>query len=868
MIRIRNNSHLVFGYRVTSRRPPAPEMTCIVRGKYDLSPAEALMLSKQPLVDLELDAGVEELDEAKELLEEAAYVLGQGPLKAEIFRDEDSERAGELLYPGDFADFKLNAEFSLRGTCYTPGGKTMERCPVAMSVGAQSKTLWVVGSRAWSTRFLGAEPSQIVPFTSMPLGWSHAFGGPDFEQNPVGKGYKCEDSQHAAPPLDAEHLSLEGFAKCDLLPTIEAVDDAVCCAGDHHQPAGFGPVNPSWPQRSAKLGSAYGGDYVETNAPFYAKDFDWTYMSAAPPDQQLEGYLRGDEAVSFTNLHPRAANFEVTLPGTRPRVFIMHSDERMVEVGMVLDTVFADLEEGLLYLTWRGLTPVEQDDLTDVPFALVDQEPLGEPKPDDVYYSALRAFADDPFGVETGPLTDLKSFEDYVKSGRLAAEIDALPPDQSASAMVSARLTAQTMPGEQGQQVQSQLSQIPVDPETEMITRAKLKRSLRVGVGGGGASSGGTALRSGKTVNSGLIPALKGTLKNLGKAQKENPTRGVSAEDINQEIADAIVQSGDPTLVAQADQLTVEAAMASEPDEPAPYCDMAGADLTDRDFSGLDMTGANLSGAILSGAKLVGTILKGADLSGSNLALADLSRADLSEADLTLAQMAETTARNANLSKANLEELSAIGSDLSGADLSGATALATSLINTKLIGAQLTNASWEFSVFNECILDEADLSGAVLKRTLFRLCSIQRAILDGANLEAGGCIECDLSESRMQQLKAKRSCWLKSKVTKADFRYADMPVSTFMDVDAVGADFSYVDMPLARLYRAGLREAKFDQANLRNADVRKTVLSDVSMRDANLFEAVFMEAYGTNADFRGANDLRAVFDRCKLVKRE
>ena len=41
-------------------------------------------------------------------------------MTSDTYLDDDAERAGECLYPSDFADWKPHAEVMLRGTCHTP----------------------------------------------------------------------------------------------------------------------------------------------------------------------------------------------------------------------------------------------------------------------------------------------------------------------------------------------------------------------------------------------------------------------------------------------------------------------------------------------------------------------------------------------------------------------------------------------------------------------------------------------------------------------------------------------------------------------------------------------------------------------------
>src|SRR5262249_9198174 len=158
------------------------------------------------------------------------------------------------------------------------------------------------------------------PFTEMPLTWANAFGGPGFARNPAGKG----------------HGTIE-------LPTIEDPSRLIQRRGDQPEPAGFGPLNPAWPQRAGKVGREYGKSYRDKRAPYYAEDFDWSYFSAAPADQQLPGYLRGDEELTFVHLHRDATTFSARLPGLRVRAFVKDVEARFREVRLSLDTLFADL---------------------------------------------------------------------------------------------------------------------------------------------------------------------------------------------------------------------------------------------------------------------------------------------------------------------------------------------------------------------------------------------------------------------------------------------------------------------------------------------------------------------------------------------
>src|SRR5690606_22934374 len=63
------------------------------------------------------------------------------------------------------------------------------------------------------------------------------------------------------------------------------------------------------------------------------------------------------------NMHPRHAQLGATLPGLRVRCIAREGDELAPrEVQMNLDTLFIDAEKEELYLTWRGIHNVADDE--------------------------------------------------------------------------------------------------------------------------------------------------------------------------------------------------------------------------------------------------------------------------------------------------------------------------------------------------------------------------------------------------------------------------------------------------------------------------------------------------------------------------
>ncbi len=91
-MRVQNLSPFLFGAKVTSRRPPRPEMVAIVRGTFQL-----------------VHGG------AARVVEGLHPLLAQGALTSEVSRGgEDGGRGGAAIYPDDFAAWKPRADVLLR----------------------------------------------------------------------------------------------------------------------------------------------------------------------------------------------------------------------------------------------------------------------------------------------------------------------------------------------------------------------------------------------------------------------------------------------------------------------------------------------------------------------------------------------------------------------------------------------------------------------------------------------------------------------------------------------------------------------------------------------------------------------------------
>ncbi len=820
-MKTKNLTPFPFGTKVTSRRPPRPELTAVVRSCHVIVPGQPLALP------------------------EGLPAIAQGPMTADTYRDDDDERTGECLYPGDFADWKPRAEVMLRGTCHTPEGKPLTECPVRFAVGGFSKILRVTGRRLWSDDGPGAAMSRPIPFARMPIDYAHAFGGPGYARNPVGIGFAGRE-----------------------LPNIEHAGSVIRSRRDDPGPAGFGPVNPAWPERAGRVGKEYGRKWQKERAPYHSEDFDWRYFLAAPPDQQIEGYLRGDEALLFQNLHPTAQVLETRLPGLRIRVFIKDKRQRFREIAMSLDTLFADLDQGKLYLTWRGLDAIETDDQTDVLWALVASEKLSDtPLPEAHYRARLEAFEADPLEIkERVPADLLAQFEEMKErqkardEGRPVAHHDAPPADPMTAVLrkqldllpvalpnakelekqvadAVARATATSPPGVD---MKAQIAQMAAANDKQLVATPR---------------HAAFPLRPGGPPPPFAARALRGALEQADDAKKrlaEQPSSRERADEIAKLDEMILAMKGEPFFKAMLDR--------PAPREPGPGEDLHEQDYEGRDLRGANLRGANLRDAHLARANLAGADLRGAILDGAVLTDADLTGADLTGADLTLANLTGVIGpgavlRNTTLNRAFLQE-----ADLRNAVLAGAKGEFTFLPEVDLTGADCRGLSL-FRAFSRAgVLDGADLSEASLVRCLFLEISAKKAVFHRARLTQTTFLRSSLQRAVLTSARGERTVWLESSLHDANFGNAILPQAHMMEVSAAGASFRRSFLKESRCYRASFERVDFTESQLFGVDFSKCTLTGARFNGAMMYDAKLLGAAGKGCDFTGANLSHARID--------
>jgi uncharacterized protein YjbI with pentapeptide repeats len=301
---------------------------------------------------------------------------------------------GENILP-DMGMPKPNAEFLVTGCFFARNGQPVTGGEVKVTLGRKEKKLFVFGPRRWEAGF----PCTPEKINAMSVDYTNAFGGPGFEKNPEGIGYK------------------DG-----LLPCIENPDRLVASPNDKPDPSGFGPVSPMRQQRMQYQGT-YGSDYREQYFPGYPADFDWKYFLCAPSDQWAPQYFKGNENFAVHHMHPDIPLIQGHLPGLHARCFLEQKKGGGTvfgELPLKLDTVWLFPEKLTALLIFRGVLEVADDEAQTITHVLAAYEDLsGETRSPEYYKKAFEKRKNSGDGL----LKNLNTRDLIPQSHRCAMEI-------------------------------------------------------------------------------------------------------------------------------------------------------------------------------------------------------------------------------------------------------------------------------------------------------------------------------------------------------------------------------------------------------------------------------------------------------------
>jgi uncharacterized protein YjbI with pentapeptide repeats len=784
----------------------------------------------------------------------------------------------------DFGMPKPRGEVVVTGKFFSPDNRPVPGGKVRIKLADVDKTLYVFGNRYWKRGEGSAMGiTEPEPVTILDISYENAFGGPVFPQNPLGKGM--------------EPVPIETGEDLLPLPNIEDPKRLVTFPKDRPEPAGFAPLDMTWPQRFSKAGT-FDEKWLNERFPGLAEDLDWTYYNTVPADQQIDGFFTGDEVFEIEGMHPKERLLAGKLPEIRSRCFInqdIEGETVFKEIRLSADTVwlFPHAEKGIV--TCRGTIETATDDAEDITHLLVAYERLSdERKSPDHYQEALLKRLD----KEKGYLFSLNE-KDLIPPGEKSGLAEIMDDDET-KLIVGEKLLAENMKkrGEiEKEKIKARLKKAGLDPEkcdpgrsevpemdlddmeqlskfiqdSQTEAKEKARRVL--------AEHGFDYDRLVKEVQERPAPRPRfsaeeviAQLRNSGINDPETEKRIHQSEKMLNEAYRDYGHYFPPILLPPKEHLArmkEDILAGHRKGESFSGKDFAGVDLANCDLVGIDLKGsflerANLSGANLEGADLQNCVLVGADLSGARLASAkmcsaglgksDLSGADLRAADLARAVLVKATLTHADLSNANLEE-----ADFSEAVLTEATMAGAMMKKSRFMESDITGAK----------LIEADLTESFFLNAAMRNCDFSRANLSSANLigvtaDNSLFIEAELTNIRiLNESSFRQTDFSNARFTQANLRGSNLAKSNFEKADISGSDFSECNLSNSNFYQSIAKETQFVKTKLSNAhmvsinlfggSLQKASLDETNLNGANLCMVDFMKVKFRNTNIGQAN---------------
>ena len=798
---------------------------------------------------------------------------------------------------------KPKGEVLVVGKCFTPEGKPVPAYEVGLQIGPIDKTLYVFGDRFWKRKKgILKTISDPRPFTEMDVSYENAFGGPDYKKNPLGKGH--------AP------VKIEKGTTVHPLPNIEDPRALIDSLKKKPDPAGFGPIDLTWPQRMEKVGT-YDQKWLDNLFPGLAEDIDYTYFNAAPPDQWLDGFFNGNESFEIRGMHPDKKALQSRLPETRSRCFMnLKTDEgeQFREIKTNLDTVwlFPHAEKGII--VWRGVVEIGTDDAEDVLHMLVAYERINdEPRSIAHYKEALLKRLDEekgylymidekdliPPGEKSGLAVMMEEAkkEDSVLGENLKkkAEKEKKKAEEKKEQAMEKAKAAMEKAGLNPDEVMAQPPPPPPTPEIPAIDPTNLDPEAIMKFMKDAEAD--ALARKDKAMAAAMArkEQAEKTLKDLcnkqgldyekmmEKLKKQKPKRPVFSADnaieklrkaketVEKQVNEACARLGIDYETAvtkakeQPDEKTfpiivmIEKIKKLDPDDPEMIEKLKLAE--EKSKEAYIKTAHHLpepeplspEEADRLKHEFLTAHAQGKSFEGKDFAGVDLCGMDLKNTDLHGIFL-----EGANLSGADLTGADLSGAVLAWADLSGATLNSTKMHETCLGSADLTSTK---------VID-ADLTEGILSKS-----NLSHTDFSGSTLDKLEMIEATFNNTNLSNTSLKEIIFLETDFSGANFSGADLTEANFIKPKLDGVNFSGAKAQSVNFIEASCEKAVFKDAdltnvrfpknaNLKKADFRGAMLDNANLMDADLTKATFTKASLNNANLMKANftnaDLTAI----------
>jgi hypothetical protein len=260
-----------------------------------------------------------------------------------------------LKFETDLIIAKQRTDIHVIGHARTEHHQPCRKWRIGVRIGEWVKQLYVTGPRWWMYEDNQWQLSEPDPIKSIPLRYELAFGGtyqpktenPEavaYPQNPIGIGFW--DFSQLSTELIYPASQFESFNPAKAISNMQ----------QHYAPEGFGPL-PRWWQPRVNYAGTYDDAWQKQGFPFLPDDFDFAFYNSAPPDQQINGYLKGDESLFLLGMLPEANVIKTALAGYLPVCVVEDETNYIHKLLPRLSTVTIDLNARLIYQTWHLTLP-------------------------------------------------------------------------------------------------------------------------------------------------------------------------------------------------------------------------------------------------------------------------------------------------------------------------------------------------------------------------------------------------------------------------------------------------------------------------------------------------------------------------------
>jgi len=800
---------------------------------------------------------------------------------------------------------KQGAEVLVVGDAFAPAGTPVTGMDIRLCCGMTGapgidKTLHISGERRWR---YGLMPLQQIdkpqPFVQMPTDLSRAWGGAQFSENPLGRGYT--DSK-----MPALFASNEGE-----MPNVQFPGQRLKPGQASHTPAGFGPLPIGVKQRQQYTGS-YNKAWLKNDFPGLAKNIDWRFFNMAPQDQWLAQPFSGAETFSIEGMHPQQPVLEGQLPAYRPRAFVGNDAEPCREVELKADTLWLLPGQKLAVLIWHGQTEVSRSDAQDMQQLLLAVDRAEAPR-SQAYFNELMALRTDPAtaadhafneaqllppvapltGTEKAAQAAADAADEQARADQLAAlqedfrqrhqlpPVPAVPQDADTGSAPSRSLDIPLPSARELDNGQIDLSHTRKAAEQQLAaSQARAEQKLAKLKA---RTAGAVGKASPAPLSAAQVLAQADPLQRQQQLQARfayAPLSPAQREQLNDQSIELLAQQqlalryqrepGEQPLADEAvSALSDLVQQRLQRGESLAGFDLTGVVLEQMDLTGQDLRGVNFERALLRGcdfsaSQLEGSSFLAATLNGCVFDQAVLNKTNWAQARLSSCQLHQSRFVESQWAQSELVDCSFNGSNLSQSQWQDISLRSVSLADCQLdqscwVQLDARHCSWQGSRADKlswlgCQLDDCDLSLIEWKNAALLHCVVQRCRLQQVNLFkvliTGAEGESQWAGSDWQQARLEE-CGLRatdlkgSNWTDARLLRCDLGATQLQQAQARGALFSQSTMMGAQLQGAQLQDADFYGTVLRQAELDNANLTDAQLFGADMTEASLIDTDAT-----------------------